>query len=81
MKNGVYLLEFTSGRFYLGSTNDLDRRVTQHRLGMVRSTKRLGSLVRIAGFQLCHDLKEARRLEKKYKSWKSPSKVLAAMQT
>lgn len=81
MKNGVYLLEFASGKFYLGSTHNLDRRIAQHRLGLVRSTRRLGDFVGVAGFQLCQDLKEARRLEKKYKSWKSPSKVLAAMQT
>ena len=81
MKYGVYLLEFDSGKFYLGSTNDLDRRLAQHRLGMVRSSKRLGRLLGVAGFQTCSTLSEARDLEKKYKSWKNPSKVLAAMHT
>ena len=79
MKCGVYLLEFESGKFYLGSTNDLDRRFAQHRLGMVRSTKRFGRLLGVAGFQACSTLSAARRLEKKYKSWKCSSKVLAAM--
>ena len=79
MNSCVYLLEFASGKFYLGSTNDLDRRIAQHRLGMVKSTKRLGPFLRVAGFQICPNIQEARRLEKKYKSWKSHSKVLAAM--
>ncbi len=81
MKCGVYLLEFESGKFYLGSTNDLDRRLAQHRRGMVRSTLRLGRLLGVVYFQACPTLSEARDLEKKYKSWKSPSKVLSAMQS
>ncbi|NCZ96947.1 excinuclease ABC subunit C [bacterium] len=81
MKCGVYLLEFDSDKFYLGSTNDLDRRIAQHRSGLVRSTKRLGRLLGVAGFQACSTLSAARNLERKYKSWKSSAKVLAAMRT
>ncbi len=80
MKCGVYLLEFSSGKFYLGSTNDLERRLVQHRLGMVRSAKRLGRLLGVVGFPACSTVPEARILEKKYKSWRSSYRVLATMQ-
>ena len=81
MKCGVYLLRFEGNKTYLGSTNDLDRRLSQHRLGTVKSSKRLGHLVEVVGFQICSNLQQARQLERKYKSWKSSSKVLAAMKT
>ncbi|NBS07068.1 MAG: GIY-YIG nuclease family protein [Verrucomicrobia bacterium] len=42
MKCGVYLLKFDSGKTYLGSTNDLDRRIIQHTQGLVRSSAKLG---------------------------------------
>lgn len=38
----VYLLQGTSGRFYLGATTDLGARLQRHNSGMVHSTKRLG---------------------------------------
>ena len=79
MKCGVYLLKFEGGKTYLGSTNDFDRRLVQHRLGMVRSTKRFGQFVQVVGFQVCLNLREARQLERKYKAWKNSTKVLLAM--
>jgi len=38
----VYILQFTSGKFYIGSTDDLGRRLKQHASGLTPSTKRLG---------------------------------------
>ena len=80
MPCGVYLLKCESGKYYLGSSNDLERRLAQHRSGMVKSTKRLGGLLEVAAFQATANLQEARRLEKMYKSWKHHAKVLVAMQ-
>jgi len=51
MKCGVYLLKFDSGRTYLGSTNDLDRRIIQHSQGLVRSTAKLGKFLGVLAFQ------------------------------
>ena len=38
----VYILRGASGRFYIGSTTDLNRRLEQHRNGQTYSTRRLG---------------------------------------
>jgi predicted GIY-YIG superfamily endonuclease len=38
----VYILQFETGKFYIGSTDDFDRRLRQHSVGHTHSTKRLG---------------------------------------
>ena len=38
----VYILQFSEGEFYIGSTVDLDLRLKQHARGQTPSTKRLG---------------------------------------
>ncbi|MBI5456942.1 GIY-YIG nuclease family protein [Candidatus Kaiserbacteria bacterium] len=63
----VYFLKSTSKRwYYVGSTNDLERRVKQHDLGRVRSTKNH------CPFLLVHTLEfgseaEARAFERRIK--------------
>ncbi|NBS14140.1 MAG: GIY-YIG nuclease family protein [Verrucomicrobia bacterium] len=80
MKAGVYLLEFETGKYYLGSTHDLELRFRQHQAGLVYSTARLGREPRIVAFQETGSVAEARRLERRYKSWKNHKKVLMALQ-
>ena len=79
MRAGVYLLEFETGKYYLGSTQDLEVRFRLHRSGLVYSTARLGQKPRVVAFQETGSVAEARRLERKYKSWKNHTKVLMAM--
>ena len=79
MRTGVYLLKFETGKFYLGSTQDVDCRLPQHQAGLVHSTTRLGRNPRLAAFQSTDSVAEARQLERKYKSWKNHQKVLMAM--
>jgi len=79
MRTGVYLLEFATGKLYLGSTEDLDRRLEQHTKGLVHSTARLGQKPRVVGFLPTGSVTEARKLERKFKSWKNHRKVLLAM--
>lgn len=35
----VYLLKFTNGHIYVGSTNDLERRLKSYDAGQVQSTR------------------------------------------
>ena len=79
MKCGVYLLAFDTGKHYLGSTNDVARRLEQHRSQQVYSTARLGKSCQLVGFQEVATLKEARVLERRYKTWKNYAKVKLAM--
>ena len=57
-------------RYYIGSTNDINRRLTQHLRGSTRTTRILGTnkLVYKEEFTT---LLEARNREKKLKSYKS----------
>lgn len=67
----VYILtNKETGRFYIGSTNDLVRRLSQHKNGSTRTTKILGTsdLVYKEEFKT---LEDARSREKKLKSYKS----------
>ena len=41
----VYILKNKQGKYYIGSTIDIDKRIKQHLNGHTHSTKRLGSFV------------------------------------
>ena len=66
-----YILQSeSSGRFYVGSTDDLDRRLSEHRRGHTASTRGRGprKLVYAEPFET---LIQARRRELEIKNWKS----------
>ena len=70
MKGIVYILEdIETGRFYIGSTSNLPRRMGQHQRGHTRTTKSMRSF-RLIFSQEFATLQTARRIEKKIKSWK-----------
>ena len=58
----VYILESASGRFYIGSTTDLDRRVGEHRRGHTHTTTRLGGGLNVAAALQVATLAEARSI-------------------
>jgi predicted GIY-YIG superfamily endonuclease len=77
----VYVLENPKGRLYIGHTEDLERRLTQHnspegKEHLGKYTHRNGPW-RLLGSELFDTRSEAMRREKQLKSWKSPSKVRA----
>jgi putative endonuclease len=65
------LLSQRSSRYYVGSTNDVSRRVAEHNAGKTTSTRsyRPWRLVYTEAFET---LAEARQRERQIKSWKSP---------
>ena len=70
MSGIVYILCFTdSGRYYVGSTSNLERRLKQHRHGHTSTTHRGGDF-KLAFSKVVSTLEQARRLERKIKSWK-----------
>ena len=68
MSCGVYILKTERG-YYIGSTDNLDRRIEQHLSGYTPSTKRMGS-IELVFFQKFDNLKEARKVEYKLKRLK-----------
>ena len=66
----VYILQsLRDGRFYIGSTADLEKRTKHHFGGFTPSTKRFGQ-IKFVFSQEYKTLKEARIIEKKLKNLK-----------
>lgn len=66
----VYILQsLRDNRYYIGSTNNLQRRLTIHKEGKVYSTKRMLP-VELVFYHQAGSLKEARQLEKVLKNFK-----------
>jgi putative endonuclease len=76
----VYVLRGASGRHYIGSTNDLNRRVEEHRRGKTHTTKRLGGDLKIEAALETATLAGARALERKMKRKKNLHLTLALLQ-
>ena len=77
MPYSVYILESEStGKLYIGQTNDLDRRLRQHQRGYVRSTKRRGPWKLLKRVEL-ESRADAVMLELKLKKMKNPARVRA----
>ena len=69
--NCVYILKNDiTGRYYIGSTNNLARRLRQHQLGYTRTTRVLKTLHLVYKEEFSSII-EARNREKKLKSYKS----------
>jgi len=63
----VYVIKDETGLFYTGITDNLDRRLKEHRSLKERSTKH-GKNWQLVFCQECKDRKEARQFEKQLKS-------------
>jgi putative endonuclease len=71
----VYILQSeTSGRFYVGSTDNLERRLSEHSRDHTPSTRGRGPWVVIHKEEF-PTLLEARRRELEIKKWKSASMI------
>lgn len=58
----IYILRGENGKYYTGITNDLGRRIKEHRAGSSRSTRHYGPLT-IEWTHTVTDRKQARELE------------------
>jgi putative endonuclease len=64
----------SSGKLYIGQTNDLSDRMRGHNAGFNISTKNKGPWKKV--FYKCFDSRsEAIKLEKKLKGFKNPAKI------
>jgi len=68
----VYILRGTSGRHYIGSTEDLDRRIAEHYRGSNHTTHRFGSRLEVVATRELPSIAEARKLEIALKRKKNP---------
>jgi putative endonuclease len=66
----VYILQSAkNGRFYIGSTGDVNRRLIEHNWGQVKATRNKGPW-ELKLVQSYRSLKEARRVEYRVKKLK-----------
>jgi putative endonuclease len=72
----VYVLQGSSGRHYIGSTTELERRLEQHRTGHTYSTRRLGEELQLVASLELTTLADARKLEREMKQKKNPRLAL-----
>jgi putative endonuclease len=63
------------GTFYIGVTNDLIRRVSEHRLGVVSGFTEKHGVHRLVWYEVHSDVREAIRREKRLKKWRRDWKV------
>ncbi len=77
----LYILESeTTGRFYMGSTDDLERRLSEHLRGHSPATRGRGPWKLVYKEQF-ESLLEARRRELQIKRWKSAKVIQALIQS
>jgi len=69
-KIGVYILICSNGKYYTGSTDDLQRRMEEHQRGKSKATMNLLP-VRLVAFIEFLSLSDARKMEYRIKKMKS----------
>jgi putative endonuclease len=68
----VYILRGSCGRDYIGSSENLERRLSEHRRGMVHSTRRFGQPLELVVSKQMSNIESARTLERELKAKKNP---------
>jgi predicted GIY-YIG superfamily endonuclease len=68
----VYILRGETGRHYIGSTDNLDRRIAEHRRGGNHTTHRFGAFITVVAAKEVSSMAEARRVEISLKRKKNP---------
>ncbi|MCX6822779.1 MAG: GIY-YIG nuclease family protein [candidate division SR1 bacterium] len=75
----VYVLSMNNGKYYVGSTNDLERRIVQHQKGYVKATK-LYVPIGLLYSKKYDTIKEARQVEYLLKKQKDRKQIEKFMQ-
>ena len=71
----VYIMTNKSGTLYTGVTNDLGRRVYEHKNGLFPGFTRKYKIHRLVYFEPTSDVEAAIAREKQIKSWRRAKKV------
>jgi putative endonuclease len=71
----AYMLHCNAGRFYVGHTDDLERRLWQHETGVIRGFTRNYLPVKLVWSQDFTTREEAKAAEKQIKGWRRAKKL------
>ena len=75
MQYAVYILASRSRVLYIGVTNDLARRVAEHRQGLVEGFSKKYGVDRLVFYEETPDIRSAIAREKQLKSWRREKKI------
>ena len=70
MESCVYFLKLSNNQYYIGSTTDIDRRISEHQKGMTKSTRHKRP-VKLVFKQKFSDIGQVRVVEYRLKKLKS----------
>jgi putative endonuclease len=71
----VYILASRSRNLYTGVTNNLERRVVEHRQGLVPAFTARYRIFRLVHFERFADIRDAIAREKEIKAWRREKKI------
>jgi predicted GIY-YIG superfamily endonuclease len=74
----VYILR-GGNRYYIGATDNLERRLAEHKRGSNHTTRRLGADVMLIAANELPSMIEARALERRLKRKKNPHLAISAL--
>ena len=71
----VYLMASQSRTLYVGMTNDLRRRVYEHKAKLMKGFTRKYNITRLVHFEATSEVRSALAREKEIKAWRREKKV------
>ena len=76
----VYILRGTR-RHYIGATDNLERRIAEHKRGSNHTTRRFGYRIELVAAKELPSMTEARKLEQTLKRKKNPRLAISILQS
>ncbi|MFZ3212345.1 MAG: GIY-YIG nuclease family protein, partial [Terriglobales bacterium] len=71
----VYILASLSGTLYIGITDNLERRMVEHKEGLIPGFTKQYGVHRLVYFEVYSDVRNAIRREKQLKGWRREKKI------
>ena len=71
----VYILTSKTGTLYVGVTNDLQRRIYEHKHGLIEGFTKRYKLTRLVYYEETPEVNEAITREKEIKTWRRSKKL------
>ncbi len=71
----VYILTSETGTLYIGVTNDIQRRIYEHKHGLIEGFTKKYSVTRLVYYEETPEINEAITREKEIKKWRRSRKI------